>query len=163
MSNVLSPNHQGLIEVIDRTAHIENLLTQVIEGYCGPRKDRFDFFWSILLDSSIMPLGGKVRAVSAIAQQLKFTVKASQLHNILSLRNAFAHHDTSSHPLMVVGSTPAQNSSHYQLHIISPSGKVTRKKREEALEEFRAAYEAAKMNLVEFIGVVKVHTALHAI
>lgn len=160
---MLSPDHKGLIEVIDRTSHIENLMNQVIEGYCGPRKDRFDFFWSILLDSSIMPLGGKVRAVSAIAQQLKFKVDASQLHNILSLRNEFAHQDTSSHPLMVVGRTPEQNSSHYQLHIISSSGRVSRKKREEALEQFRAAYKAAKMNLVEFIGVVKVHNARHAI
>lgn len=120
MSNVLSPDHKGLIEVIDRTAHIENLMNQVIEGYCGPRKDRFDFFWSILLDSSIMPLGGKVRAVSAIAQQLKFKVDASQLHNILPLRNAFAHHDTSSHPLMVVGRTPRTEfvtlpTAHHQL------------------------------------------------
>lgn len=162
VSNVLPPDHKGLIEVVDRTAHIENLMNQVIEGYCGPRQDRFDFFWSILLDSSIMPLGGKVRAVSAIAQQLKFEVNTSQLHNILSLRNAFAHHATNSHPLIVVGRTPERNSPHYQLNIISSSGKITRKKREEALKEFRAAYKTAKKNLVEFISVVKEHNARYS-
>lgn len=159
MSNVRPPDHEGLIEVIDRTAHIENLMNQVIEGYCEPRQDRFDFFRSVLLDSSIMPLGGKVRAVSAIAQQLDFKVNASQLHNILSLRNAFAHHDTSSHPLLIVGCRPERNSSHFQLHIINSAGKVTRKRREDALEEFRTAYKTAKKNLVEFIRVVKEHNA----
>lgn len=152
---MLPPDDQGLIEVIDGTALVENLLNQIIEGYCQPRRDRFDFFWSILLDSSILPLGGKVKAVSAIAQQLKFKVDASQLHNILSLRNAFAHHETDSHPLFVVGKTPAQSSAHYQLHIISSSGKVTRKRREDALKEFRVAYKAAKANLVELVQLVK--------
>ena len=156
---VLPPDHKGLIEVIDGTALVENLMNQIIEGYCGPRRDRFEFFWSVLLDSSIIPLGGKVRAVSAIAQKLEFKVDAAQLHNILSLRNAFAHHETSSHPLLVVGATPEQSSSHYQLHIISSSGKVTRKKREDALKEFRSAYKSAKSNLVEFVRIVGEHNA----
>ncbi len=162
MSDLLPPDHKGLIEVIDRTAHIENLMNQVIERYCGPRQDRFDFFWTVLLDSSIMSLGGKVRAVSAIAQQLNFKLNASQLHNVLSLRNAFAHHGTRAHPLLVVGCKSERNSSYFQLHIVNSFGKVTRKKREEALDEFHAAYKEAKKNLVECIGVVKAHNKRHA-
>ena len=162
MGGVLPPDHKGPIEVIDQTAYIENLMTQVIEGFCKPAQKRSWFFRSVLLNSSIMPLGGKVRAAPAIAQHLKFKVDASQLYNVLSLRNAFAHHKTSSHPLLVVGKTPEVGSAHYQLQIISSSGRVTGKKREEALAEFRAAYKVANANMEEFIRIVEEHNKRHA-
>ena len=38
------PIESDLADVIDRTAYIENILSQVIEAYCEPRKDRLMFF-----------------------------------------------------------------------------------------------------------------------
>ena len=154
-SRTVPADHKGLVEVIDGTAHIENLLNQVIEGYCGPRRARFDFFWTVLLDSSIMPLGSKVRAVSAIAQDLKSRFDPGPLHKVLPLRNAFAHNSTTSHPLFVVGKIPEENSAHYQFSVITHSGKVTRTKRETAIEEFRVAYAASKASLGLLIAKVK--------
>ena len=59
-----------VIQVINRTALIENLLNQVIEKYSCPRKEVFEFFWDVVLDSSIMSLGAKVKVAMAISQEL---------------------------------------------------------------------------------------------
>lgn len=40
------------IDVIDRTALIENIINQIIEAFCQPRKEPFMFFWNVILDSS---------------------------------------------------------------------------------------------------------------
>lgn len=162
MSQANLPDHAGLVEIIDGTAHIENLFNQIIENYCEPRSDRHSFFWLVLLDSSVVSLGGKVRVVSAIADEVKFKVGTDSLLRILSLRNAFAHHETNSHPLLVVGRTPDQSSAHYQLHILSSKGKVTRKKREDALQEFRNEYQKAKSKLAELVRIVKKQSAYDA-
>ena len=82
------PTESDVANVIDRTALIENILSQVIEAYCEPRKDRFRFFWSVLLDSSIMPMGSKTKAAMAIAQEMRFKLDQNSLHNVVSLRNA---------------------------------------------------------------------------
>jgi hypothetical protein len=136
-------------QVLDRTDLIENLLNQVIEKYCAPRREVNHFFWHVLLDSSIMPLGSKIKVSMAIAQEVGFKVKSNPLHKVVSLRNAFAHHGISSHPTLVVGKTPEEDEMKYYLQIITQSGKTERKNREEALEEFNSAYTSAKKLLID--------------
>lgn len=58
-----------LVSVVNRTATIENILNQVIENYFSPRKELKIFFWDVLLDSSVMALGSKVKVAMAIAQK----------------------------------------------------------------------------------------------
>ena len=112
-------------KVIDRTALIENILNQVILNYSAPRKDAFNFFWDVLLDSSIMPLGSKVKVAMAISQELNIKLKQDSLHKVLSYRNAFAHHSLNSHPTLAVGKTPEEDKAYYSFQVIKNSGKIS--------------------------------------
>ena len=142
-------------QVINRTAVIENMLNQVILNYASPRKDAFEVFWNVLLDSSIILLGSKVKVAMAISQQLNIKLDRDSLHKVLSYRNAFAHHALDSHPTVVMGKTPDEDELHYVLHIISQSGKTQRKRRDVALDEFNDSYEVAKKSLVELLNAIK--------
>ena len=78
----------ALARVVDRTALIENILNQVLEAYCRPRDEASRFFWNVLLDSSILPLGSKVKVAMAISQELATALNQQSLHKLVSLRNA---------------------------------------------------------------------------
>ena len=142
----------ALEDVIDRTALIENILNQLIEAYLEPRKEAKRFLWDIVLDSSIVPLGSKVKVAMAISQQLGGELAQDTLHKVVSLRNAFAHHATNARPLYKVGKTPDQDELHYTLQVISNSGRVTRKTRDAAILEFNEAYQSAKESLVALLA-----------
>ncbi len=144
-----------LADVIDKSALIENILCQVIETFCAPRKDRFGFFWSVILDSSIMPMGAKAKVAMAIAQEVKFKLDQNAIHNVMSLRNAFAHQPTNSHPVLVVGKTREEDEMHLQLQILSNSGKISMKRRQNALAEFNESYKDAKGSLVALLQAIK--------
>ncbi len=138
-------------QVINRTALIENILDQVIIKYVSPRQEAYEFCWNVLLDSSIMQLGSKLKVVMAISEQLNIKLKKDTLHKVLSYRNAFAHHALNSHATLVVGKTPSEDRLDYMLHILSSSGKTERKSREDALEEFNQYYEVAKKELTTLL------------
>ncbi|MGI8838034.1 MAG: hypothetical protein ACR2H4_15550 [Pyrinomonadaceae bacterium] len=148
-------SNDDLVLVVDRTALIENLLNQVVEAFFRPRKEASMFFWDVLLDSSILPLGSKVKIALAISQELKTTLENDALHRVVSLRNAFAHHATNSHPVLTVGVTSEDDQSHYTLQIISNSGKITKKRRGDALADFNAAYESAKKSLLALLASIR--------
>ena len=145
-------------QVIDRTDLIENLLNQVIYQYSAPRKEAFEFFWDILLDSSIMPLGSKIKVVMAISQRLNVKLKPDPLHKVISFRNAFAHHGLKSHPTLLIGENPDKDEFQYMLQTIKQSGKTERKNRNAALDEFNAHYVVAKKSLVELLNALKNET-----
>ena len=142
-------------QVINRTALIENLLNQVIIGYSSPRKDAILFFWEVLLDSSVLPLGSKVKAVMAISQKLGVKFNQDVLHKVISYRNAFAHHATDAHPVLAVGKTPEEDTSHNMLHLLEASGKIQKIKREDAFKDFNKYYAEAREKLVEIILLIK--------
>lgn len=73
----------------------------------------------------------------------------------MSLSNAFAHHPSDSHPVLVVGKTPDDDESHYELQILSNSGKRSRKRREDALDEFNSSHALAKSSLVLLLDTIK--------
>lgn len=146
---------EDLVFAIDGTALIENLLNQVIVNFCAPTQNRFYFFWNVVLDSSIMPIGSKTKIAMAISQELHFKLNQNAIHNVMSLRNSFAHHKTGSHPVMVAGKSPDENSIHYQLQVISNSGRLSRKRRYDALAEFKSFYAEAKTSLVDLLAVIK--------
>jgi len=146
-------------QVIDRTALIENMLNQVIHGYTSPRKDRFDFFWNILLDSSTMSLASKAKVVRAIAREVGVKMDEEPLRKVMEYRNAFAHHSVNSHPTLVVGKNPEVDQHHFMLYIFRMSGKTDKETRNEALLKFNKSYEAAKESLAGLLDVVKNHAA----
>jgi hypothetical protein len=146
--------NDDVIHVINRTALIENLLSQAIEKYCSPRKEAFPFFWNVILDSSIMPMGSKIKVAMAIAQETGFKLKQDLLHKLISYRNAFAHHAVDAHPMIFVAKDPEQDEMRYVLHTISNSGRIRRISRDEALKEFDTCYDQAKQSLVEFCKAI---------
>lgn len=151
--------HSDLVHVVDRAALIENILNQVIEDFCEPRKEPFMFFWNVILDSSVMPMGSKVKVAAAIAQELDFKLEQDALHKVMALRNAFAHHKTGSHPVISAGKTEEGNKIHYELQVLSNAGKLSRKRRDDALSDFNAAFLAAKESLVALKDCIKVRRA----
>ena len=144
-----------VVVVINRAGLIENLLNQVIEQYCAPPRDRLELFWTVLLDSSVMSVGAKVKVAMAVAHRITFKLEAEPIHRVMALRNAFAHHPTDAHPVLVVGKTEQNDSSHFELHVLSGSGRISRIPREQALDEFNAAYQKAKASLVALRDAVK--------
>ena len=141
--------------VIEKTALIENLLDQVIHKYTSPRKEAFQFFQEILLDSSIISLGAKIRVVMAISQRVDGNLKKDPLDKVISFRNAFAHHSIYSHPTVKVGKTPEEDKSYFMLQTISNSGKTNRISREDALKKFEVNFNKAKEALVKLLEAVK--------
>jgi hypothetical protein len=141
--------------VINRTALIENLLNQVIEAYLQPRKEATWFLWDVVFNTAVLPLSSKVKIASAISQKLSTKLNGDALQKIMQLRNAFAHHATNAHPVFYVGKTPEHDESHYLLHVMSSSGKITKKRRVDALAEFNDAYSKAKASLLDLLSSIR--------
>lgn len=149
------PSTPDIVDVIDRAALIENIINQVIVGYCMPRKEAWQFMWSIVLDTSIMSLGAKVKVVIAISREMDFDLEKHSLHRVISLRNAFAHHASDAHPVLALGRTSAEDASHFQFWVLEGSGKITRVRRHEAFDEFNTAYRKARDSLVELNNMIR--------
>ena len=143
-----------VVDVIDRTALIENVLNQIIAGYCAPRKAAEEFMWSVVLDSSVMPLGSKIKVALAVAHELEFRLNRDALHKVVALRNAFAHHATTAYPAINLGARPEQTTTHFELWVLEGSGKIARLKRHEAFADFNRAYRAARQSVAALKDLV---------
>jgi hypothetical protein len=148
------PSKADVVDVIDRAALIENIINQVIVGYCKPRKEAWEFMWSIVLDTSVKSLGAKVKVVMAVAHEMSFKLEKNALHRVIALRNAFAHHASNAHPVLAVGRTPEEDTSYFQFWVLEGSGKISRVKRDEAFTEFNDAYRKARDSLAELKKMV---------
>ena len=151
----LMTDSNDLTQVVMRTAYIENLLNQVIEGYCAPRNEAAHFFWSVLLDSSIIQLGAKIKASLSIAHEMKVRLDRNSLYKLVSFRNAFAHHKIDSHPTILVNENREEDELHFFLEVLSSSGKIERIQRENALADFNRYYEKCKVSLGELLDKIK--------
>lgn len=156
------PSTSDVVDVIDRVALIENIINQIIVGYCKPRKDAWEFMWSIVLDTSVMSLGAKVKVVMAVTHEMGFDLEKNALHRVIALRNAFAHHASDAHPVLAVGRTPEEDTSYFQFLVLEGSGKISRIKRHEAFTEFNSAYRKAKDSLVQLNNMVHERYENHA-
>jgi hypothetical protein len=146
--------HGDLVEVVDKTALIENVINQVIVGFCKPRREAGEFMWNVVLDTSVISLGAKVKVTLAIAHELQYELDKNALHRVVALRNAFAHHATDAFPVLSVGKSQSEDRQYNMLWILEGTGKVARLKRHEALEDFRKFYRKAKQSLVGLMRVV---------
>jgi hypothetical protein len=144
-----------VVDVIDRTALVENILNQIVVDYCAPRRGAFEFMWSVVLDTSIMPFAAKLKVVMAVAHEMQFKLDRDALHKVMALRNAFAHHASNARPVLVVERKPEESTSNRQLWVLEASGKISRIKRDEAISEFNVAYRAARDSLVQLRNLVR--------
>lgn len=144
-------------EVIDRTDLIENIIDQIILKYISPRKEIFPFFWNIFLDSSIIPLGVKVKLVIMISQEIGFEIEVNPIRRVINLRNAFAHHRLQSHPTLIFRENPDEDKFDYQLQTITSSLKLKKLSRESALKEFNDLYIPAKRTLLDLNKELDAH------
>ena len=151
----------GLTRVINRTALIENILNQVIESFFEPRADTSLFFWATVLDTSVMQLGAKVKIAMAISHKMNVKLD-NALHQVVALRNAFAHHPTESHPVLRVGKEPEEDRMDYTLHILNTSGKIKEEPRDVALSKFDEHFETAKASLVALRDAIRESRAGHS-
>lgn len=113
------------------------------------------FFWDLVLDGSIMPIGSKAKVAMAVAQKLQYKLDQNAIHQVMALRNAFAHHETGSHPVYKVGKTEAENEVNFHLQVITNSGTITLKRRQEAHDEFIRCYNAAKKSLIDLLAIIR--------
>ena len=143
--------------VIERTALIENLLDQAISKFVKPRKEAYMYFCQVVLDSSIMDLGSKVKATMAISEEIGVELNRNALHTLIGLRNAFVHHDTQSHVTVVAKSPPEDDEMHYMLDILKPNGKIDRLKREDAFEKFNKCYDESRQSLKKLLDAIRLH------
>lgn len=137
-----------VVEVIDKTALIENIINQIIISFCRPRNDIFDFMWNVLLDTSVMSLGAKIKVIFAISTRINFKINQNTLHKIIEYRNAFAHHSSDAHPVLVVSRAGGFSSQYNHLLVLRGSGKVDTIKRHEAFKSFNSSYIIARDSLI---------------
>lgn len=152
---------QDLVLVIDRAGLIENLFNQIISDYLAPREHAWHFMWSVVLDTSVMPLGAKLKVVAAIAYELNYTFPWKALNDVIQYRNSFAHNTTDAHPVISFGKTDEETTSYNLLYTLNAQGKLKKIKRHEAFELFNASYKASKAALVELKDLVKKQIAEH--
>ena len=136
MSN--TPDELG--SILNRTALMEAVMDEVIESFCRPRRSSYRFFVQVLLHSSTLSLGSKAKLMSAIAQEVNFSINKDEIHKVIHLRNAFAHHPLDSYPTFRFGE---DENIRYELAVIDSSGSVTRTDRVEALAKFNEVHPRA--------------------
>jgi hypothetical protein len=141
------PPPSDLVVVIDRAANIEKLMVRIIFSYCSPRQDARPFMWNIVLDSAVMTLGAKAKVVMAVAQEMDYKLDKDALHRVLEYRNAFAHHATDANFAMGPGAD-CETEFFFEFWILRSSGKLEKKKRHQAFEEFNEAYSKARASLI---------------
>lgn len=151
-----------LVKVVDQTAVIENLINQIIHLYVAPREHAAIFAWNVLLDTSVITLGAKLKVVMAVAQEVMFKLEKNSLHQLLSLRNAFAHNSTNAHLVLQIGEEGEPHSMYNELWILGSSGEHEILKRHEALEKFNKHYELSDSSLTLLLNVVKEQLTEHA-
>ncbi len=143
---------EQLSSIVDKTSLLESVMDQVIELYCEPRSEAYPFFVQVLLHSSIMPLGSKVKLISVIAQELNFELNRTALHELVATRNAFAHHPLDSHPTFRHGQ---DKEIRYTLAVITNSGKIKRTDRAHALAEFNKIFAPALTSIYSLLEKVQ--------
>ncbi len=128
------------------------MLDQVIVKYMDLSAEKHRFLWDIFLNGSVMPFANKLRVCGVIADKINLKFNANPFHMLSNFRNGFAHNRLNSDPLIVASRNDEDSDvGHYTFTIVSGSGKATRYKREEALEEFEKHYNECMETLVKLL------------
>ncbi|MBB3118113.1 hypothetical protein [Pseudoduganella violacea] len=161
MSEQEQESVQDLVMVINRAGHIENLFNQIISDYVGPREHAWYFMWSVVLDTSVMPLGAKLKVVAAIAHELNYKFPWKESNDVIQYRNSFAHNTSDAHPVLSIGTTDEETTSYNLLYTLNAQGVLRKVKRHEAFTLFNESYKTSKAALVELKDLVQKQIAEH--
>jgi hypothetical protein len=159
-------NAEDLAAVIDGAAIIELLFDQVILLFYQPQQQ--EHFSALVLSSSVLPLGTKLKIVSGIAAQKKHTLSNDSIHRVLELRNAFAHHSTGANVEIQMPSIDSEVSIifdenlrptsdsplKYFLHVVDGKGRVKKTARDEALSQFQKHQPLARKELERLVQAI---------
>lgn len=130
--------------VIERTIAIETLIKTIIMKYISPPNDRMPFLRDIILNNSMLNLGAKIKAFLYLVKENKWQrIDENHFYTILSIRNSFAHSDTT----ILIEPTEVS----YLLDSVQTSGKFIRVKSKDALHDFTQSYAAVKDYLTEIL------------
>jgi len=151
-----------LVRVVNRVSLIENLLNYVILSYVGPRPHASLFVYNVLLDTSVMTLGAKLKVAMAISQEVQFKLDKNALHEVINLRNAFAHNATDAHQVVQFGVNGIGGEAYTQLWILGASGTHKILKRHEAFALFNKNYALAKASVKGLVEAVRNQLNEHA-
>jgi hypothetical protein len=154
-SQPASTDEIDLVKVVNRSAHIENLMNQIIEAFCAPRKKAASFMWLVLLDSSIMPMGSKMKVVATIANILGCEFERVNLNRLLSIRNVFAHNSTAGVPVIVFGANGEPGHGQSQFWTMDSLGAIKVEFRHELFREFNEKFDVVKASLLSLRDAVK--------
>lgn len=149
------PPVPDLVMVINRAGTLENMMNQAISDYCAPRAEATFFVWSVLLDTSIVALGSKLKVVMAISHHFNFKLPKDAFSKVIQLRNSYAHHPTNAHPVVVFGKKPEEGNVYHQFWTLDGSGVLKARKQHEAFEEFNVNYKIARDSLRELLVLIR--------
>jgi hypothetical protein len=143
-----SEANQELAFVIDRTNYIEFTLKSILTKYIAAGDDRRTFVNDILLHSSIIGFGQKIKLLHYIIDREKWPkIDVNHFHTVLNIRNAFAHSDTVNQHIHINlrnDGTSEVVDIFQLLDTISSSGKYRKVKRKDALDEFTQSFVAVR-------------------
>ncbi len=88
-SDKLNKVEQKTGKVLELTKDIEFQIDNIILDYLSPSK--LGFTRDIILNSSIMPVGNKVKILKTICHELQIKQDFQNLHKLINIRNIFAH------------------------------------------------------------------------
>jgi len=125
-------------EIIERFKLIEYLLNCMIINHITPKD--IAFFQNILLNSSIINTGAKVKIIKYICQSKNKDYDFTNLHKLINIRNLFAHEDV----CFGVG----DNSNVFTVAELKSNGVYIEEKFEKKYTEFKSIYldEFKKIN-----------------
>jgi len=139
-----SQTNREIAFVIDKTNYIEHTLKSILTKYIAARNDLTTFVNDILLHSSIVGLGQKIKLLHYIIDRERWPkIDVNHFHTVLNIRNAFAHSDTVTQHFVVNlrKNGPSGVTDAFQLlHTISSSGDYRKVKRRDALDEFTQSF-----------------------
>ena len=146
--------------VIDRTNYLEYLMSGILGKCLSPANPHYEYLLERVLHNSVTSFGAKVTVLMALLEKNRWKDLhkcAGIIHEVLRLRNAFAHTPTNLRRIMSIiypdGTSKVVSS---QMIIESKSSNTLKSiTRAEGVIQFNHAYEKAKMVLEDIIRKIE--------
>lgn len=130
-------------EIINKSIKVEDLINLILCKYFKPANKII--FLSIVLNSSVMSFGAKLKVLSAIGLEKKMFEK---LLKISSIRNSFAHtNDTDDYTLLFRENVEHDSNSIKVLRVMNSQGHLKSKRIDQLHTEFNELFLEVELAL----------------
>jgi hypothetical protein len=133
--------HKQLSEVVSKTNYLESKINNIILKYLDLKPEREHFADWILFNNSILNLSAKIKLLCYISNAVGYEINAHGFHNLLQIRNAFAHTDFNSDLYLEIGENGEIIGSFSSIKSIKSDGKLDIKNRNEAYQDFSILFD----------------------